>query len=193
VLKRAVEALVAGRPVVIPTDTVYGIAALPEVPGAVDAIFRAKGRPEEKPLPVLAAGVEDLVEVAVLDDRARKLADRFWPGPLTIVLARTPGFTHDLGGGEKDTVGVRVPAYEIALELLGYTGPLAVTSANRSGDEPATTVTAARAALGSEVEVYVDGGVCNGASSTVVSLVSELQILREGPVTLDEIDQTLTP
>jgi L-threonylcarbamoyladenylate synthase len=109
------------------------------------------------------------------------------------VLARTPGFTHDLGGGEKDTVGVRVPAYEIALELLGYTGPLAVTSANRSGDEPATTVTAARAALGSEVEVYVDGGVCNGASSTVVSLVSELQILREGPVTLDEIDQTLTP
>lgn len=192
-LKRAVEALVAGRPVVIPTDTVYGIAALPEVPGAVDAIFRAKGRPEEKPLPVLAAGVEDLVEVAVLDDRARKLADRFWPGPLTIVLARTPGFTHDLGGGEKDTVGVRVPAYEIALELLGYTGPLAVTSANRSGDEPATTVTAARAALGSEVEVYVDGGVCNGASSTVVSLVSELQILREGPVTLDEIDQTLTP
>jgi L-threonylcarbamoyladenylate synthase len=193
VIKRAVEALLAGHVVVIPTDTVYGIAALPEIPAAVQAVFRAKGRTEDKPLPVLAAAADDLTEVVVLDARVHKLAERFWPGPLTLVLPRASGFTHDIGGGgnvggdERATVAVRVPDHAVALELLQATGPLAVTSANLSGHSPATTMAAARAAFRDVVEVGVDGGTCDGLPSSVVSLVRDPELLRAGPITIGDI------
>jgi tRNA threonylcarbamoyl adenosine modification protein (Sua5/YciO/YrdC/YwlC family) len=191
VIKHAVEALLAGQIVVIPTDTVYGIAALPEIPTAVRAVFRAKARTEDKPLPILAAGADDLAEVAVLNARARKVAERFWPGPLTLVLPRAPGFTHDLGGDAHATVAVRVPDSAIALEILQATGPLAVTSANLSGHPPATTLSAAHGALGHAVDVFIDGGICDGGASSVVALVDTLSLMRAGPIELDAIVRVL--
>ena len=188
---RALEALGAGRPVVIPTDTVYGIAARFDVPGAVRAIFAAKGRPEEKPLPVLAATREQLEELAVFTDEAVLLADEFWPGALTLVLDRAEGFDHDLGGLGEPTVAVRVPSDDTARDLLSRSGPLAVTSANRSGEPPCATVEEARAVLGGSVAVYVDGGELRGSPSTVVSLVNGIEVLREGSVSEDDIASVL--
>jgi L-threonylcarbamoyladenylate synthase len=190
-VEEAVAALRAGALVVIPTDTVYGVAALPRSPGGIAALFAAKGRPESKPVPVLGAGKQDLYSVGALDPRAEALADRFWPGPLTLVIPRAPGFDVDLGGGDQDTVAVRVPASEVARALLAASGPLAVTSANRSGEAPATTVAEARAALGDAVSVFLDGGPCGGEASTVLSAVGEPQVLREGPVTYEQVRRVL--
>jgi L-threonylcarbamoyladenylate synthase len=190
-LSAAVRALESGRPIVMPTDTVYGLAVMPGIPAAVEEVFRIKGRAKEKPVAVLATGVRAFTWIAAFDDRARRLADRFWPGPLTIVLPRAPAFALDLGAGRG--VGVRVPDHELALELLGLAGPLAVTSANRSDEPPATTVDEAREALGNEVEVFVDGGRCSGDPSTVVSLLEdEPVILRDGPLTGDHIKAALS-
>jgi L-threonylcarbamoyladenylate synthase len=190
-LSTAIDALRAGKLVVIPTDTVYGIAALPAVPGAVDAVFAVKGRSRHKPLPVLGAGVAHLAGVVVIDDWARRLGARFWPGPLTLVLPRAPGFDEDLGGDRTATVAVRVPDFAPALELLEATGPLAVTSANLSGEEPATTVAEARTALGAAVEVFVDGGRVAGTPSTVVALDPGPTILRPGGIPPERLLETL--
>jgi tRNA threonylcarbamoyl adenosine modification protein (Sua5/YciO/YrdC/YwlC family) len=168
--------------VVLPTDTVYGIGALPRLPRAIDSVFRAKGRPEDKPLPVLGASAIDLAAVVEFDERAHDIAGRFWPGPLTLVLPRSQEFEVDLGGVAGAGVGVRVPACELALDLLGRVGPLAVTSANRSGEEPATTADEARRALSDAVEVVLDGGKRAGVPSTVLSLVDEPKIIRRGPL-----------
>ena len=186
-----VEALKAGALAVIPTDTVYGLAAsLSDDP--ITRIFEAKGRPETKPLPVLVASMEDAERVAVLDERARRLAERFWPGPLTLVLARARGFDVDLGGDEYRTVAVRVPEDPLALQLLNETGPLAVTSANRSGEEPVGSVAEAREVFGDRVGAYLDGGPCTGLPSTVLSLTGETKTLRQGALSADLIAQTLS-
>lgn len=188
----AITALGSGRLVVLPTDTVYGLAAHLSFPEAIEAIFTLKGRPESKPLPVLASGVDQLESVAAFDDRARALAERFWPGPLTLILPRADGFEVDLGGGAAHTVGVRVPKEPRTLELLRLTGPLAVTSANRSGEQEATTVAEARAELGEEVAAYIDGGRCVGIPSTVVFLAGERRLLRDGPIPSAEVYQMLS-
>ncbi len=184
-LDAALRALDSGRPVVMPTDTVYGLAARPDRPSALTAIFDLKGRPANKPLPVLAATVDDLQGVVSPDGRARALAARFWPGPLTLVLPRAAGFRADLGG-EGSTVAVRVPACDIALRLLAAAGPLAVTSANRSGGRPAVTADEARRTFGSAVGAYLDAGRGGGRASTVVSLgtgpSADPELLRDGPI-----------
>ncbi len=187
----AVTALRAGEVIVIPTDTVYGLACLPRLPAAVQKIFELKGRPESKPLPVLGDGIRALENVASFDERAVALARTYWPGPLTLVLPRATSFTYDLGGDDTSTVAVRVPQNATALELLGATGPLAVTSANRSGEDPATTVDEARAVFGEAVAAYVgdDGGL--GRPSTVVSLVGPARILREGALSATELLDSL--
>lgn len=189
---RAVEALAAGDVIVMPTDTVYGLAARPELPGAVNAIFAIKRRASDQPLPVLGADVASLERVVSFDDRAAALAAEFWPGPLTLVLPRASGFPYDLGGDATDTVAVRVPAFDKTIELLAATGPLAVTSANRSGAPPAITVEEARAALGDEVGVFVDGGRVGGAPSTVLDLVRGPQVLREGALSAQELMSRLS-
>jgi tRNA threonylcarbamoyl adenosine modification protein (Sua5/YciO/YrdC/YwlC family) len=186
-IEAALAELRAGRPIVIPTDTVYGVAALPSVAAAIEAVFWAKDRPKEKALPILAAEVAALEEVVVLDDRARAVADRFWPGPLTLVLERAPQFHYDLGGGTSPMIAVRIPEHPLTLELLRASGPLAVTSANRSGDEPALTVEEAREALGDVIDVYVDGGPCEGSPSTIVSLAAGFEVLRRGGLDPDEV------
>ncbi|MGH2697661.1 MAG: L-threonylcarbamoyladenylate synthase, partial [Actinomycetota bacterium] len=138
-LEAASAALRRGGLVVLPTDTVYGVGALPRSHGGVAAIFAAKSRPMDKPVPVLAATTEDLADVVVFDGRARVVASVLWPGPLTLVLPRRADWPYDLGG-DPATIAVRVPRNELARTLLELTGPLAVTSANRSGQEPAATV-----------------------------------------------------
>lgn len=183
----AIAALERGEVIVMPTDTVYGLAARPDVPGAVAGIFAIKQRPREKPLPVLAAHIDALRDVVEVDERARRLADAFWPGPLTLVLPRATAFTCDLGGSSSRTVGVRVPALDAALELLHRTGPLAVTSANRSGSPPAATMDEARTALGRDVRVFIDGGHVGGAPSTVLELAPRPRVLREGALSREEL------
>jgi L-threonylcarbamoyladenylate synthase len=177
----AAAAIRAGATAVIPTDTVYGLAATPASAGA---IFGIKNRPRAKALPVLAAGAGALAGIAELDDVAQGLAAKAWPGPLTIVVRRAAAFTADLGGDE-ETVAVRVPAHEVALELLRATGPLAVTSANVSGEPPATTCEAACALAPGAV--CLDGGTCDGEPSTVVTLVGEPAVLREGALPADDV------
>lgn len=188
---RAVEELQRGAAVVMPTDTVYGIAALPENPDAVQWVFELKRRPDHKSLPILAANVRSLKDVVEMERRAEALAEAFWPGPLTLALPRAPGFDHDLGAGIGPTVAVRVPAHEVALALLERTGPLAVTSANISGEPAATTTEEARSAFGDAIPVYLEGGTCAGGASTVVVLDDDISILRAGPISEDEIRRAL--
>lgn len=177
---------------VIPTDTVYGLAAHLDHPRAIAAIFEAKGRPPEKPIPVLGSDVEQLSSVAMFDDRAQHLAARLWPGPLTLILPRAPGFGTDLGGDEHRNVGVRVPKQPLALELLRATGPLAVTSANRSGEKEAMTIEEASEVLGDSVSCYLDGGRCVGVPSTIVFLAGERRLLREGTIPAALVTQILS-
>jgi L-threonylcarbamoyladenylate synthase len=191
-LEEAAAVLGSGGLAVIPTDTVYGLAAHLAHPEAIAAIFEAKGRPPEKPIPVLGADVEQLSSIAVFDERARHLAARLWPGPLTLILPRAAGFDTDLGGDEHRNVGVRVPKQPLTLELLHATGPLAVTSANRSGDKEATTIEEANAALGEAVSYYVDGGRCVGVPSTIVFLAGERRLLREGTIPAALVTQILS-
>jgi tRNA threonylcarbamoyl adenosine modification protein (Sua5/YciO/YrdC/YwlC family) len=190
-LEEAAAALAGGGLAVIPTDTVYGLAAHLDHPDAIRDIFVAKGRPPEKPIPVLAPDAEHLADIAVFDDRARTLAARLWPGPLTLILPRAPGFETDLGGDERRTVGVRVPKEPRTLELLRMTGPLAVTSANRSGQPEATTIAEARDALGDSAMAYLDGGRCVGVPSTIVFLAGERRLLREGTIPAALVTQML--
>ena len=186
-MKDALEALLSGEVVVMPTDTVYGLACLPSLSSAVSRVFDLKGRPEDKGLPILGANSEILADVAAFDGRSVDLARRFWPGPLTLVLPRADGFTYFLGEDSSASVAVRVPQDEVALELLSAAGPLAVTSANLSGHPPATTVEEAEAIFGSDVSAYVDGGESRGVPSTIVSLLGDLVVLREGGVTEEEL------
>lgn len=183
----AVTELRSGRLVVIPTDTVYGLAALPAHPGAIEALFRLKGRPTDKALPVLGADTEALRAVAQMDDAAARVAAAFWPGPVTLVLPRAAGFDHYLGDVDESSIAVRVPASSLARSLLEVVGPVAVTSANRSGRVPANTIDEARTALGDAVAVYLDDGPGGGSPSTVVSLMKEPRVLREGAVPADEV------
>jgi L-threonylcarbamoyladenylate synthase len=187
----ALAALRAGRLVVLPTDTVYGVAASPSQPEAIAAIFRVKGRPQDKPLPVLGADLEQLLSIAVFDERAERLAARFWPGPLTLVLPRAAGFDADLGGAGRDSVAVRVPASDVTRALLAEAGPLAVTSANLSGRPDPASVAEARTALGDAVAVYVDSGPAGGLPSTVVSLLGEPEVLRIGALDAAELRAVL--
>lgn len=187
----AVEALLSGEVVVIPTDTVYGLACLPRFSAAVTRIFDLKGRKAAKSLPLLGNSAQAVADLAVFDVRAVELARRFWPGPLTLVLPRAEGFTYYLGEGSETSVAVRVPQNDVALELLGAVGPLAVTSANLSGHPPADTAEEAEDIFGADVAAYVDGGPGRGVPSTVASLLGQLEVLREGAVSREELEEAL--
>jgi L-threonylcarbamoyladenylate synthase len=178
--QRTVE---AGGLVVMPTDTVYGVAGRPDVRAATDRIFDAKRRPRDLTLPVLVPDRAAAESVATFDDRARALAERFWPGGLTLVLSRAPAAAGWDLGHEAATVGVRIPAHDVPLAVLERTGPLAVTSANRSGDPTSPDCVGVQAALGEAVAVYLCAGPCAGKPSTVVDLTgAEPLIRRDGAV-----------
>jgi tRNA threonylcarbamoyl adenosine modification protein (Sua5/YciO/YrdC/YwlC family) len=195
-LVAAIEALGNGSVVAVPTDTVYGLAALPSLPTAVDRLFRLKERPKDVALPVLVASWGDVDALAgPLDTAAELLAGRFWPGPLTLVIPREPGFDADLGGppAARKTVGVRWPEHPVIEYLCGKLGPLAVTSANLHGSPPATTaaeVATAFSGLAPELApaVILDGGRCDGVPSTVVECRGPAtRCLREGAIPWSEI------
>lgn len=181
----ATDALARGELVVMPTDTVYGLAARLDRPDALAKIYAAKGRGAEKALPVLIADAERLPSLTDgAPDGVAEFAATFWPGPLTIVLPRSAAVP-DLVTAGGPTVGVRMPAHPFALELLeACGGALAVTSANRSGEPSLCEADAVAAALGDAVEVIVDSGPTpGGVASTVVALGADgPRILRAGPV-----------
>jgi len=185
-LRAAAEALADGDVVAVPTDTVYGLAVDPAQPAAVARLFDLKGRPGDVPLPVLVGGPDQVDLIAGrLEPAARHLADRYWPGPLTLVVPRRRGFAVDLGGppAARQTVGVRWPDHPVVVALCELLGPLAVTSANLHGAPPATTAGAvAQEFTGRAQPVLVlDGGVCDGVPSTVVECRGPAsKCLREG-------------
>ncbi len=184
----AVRVLRAGGLVAFPTDTVYGLGALAFDERAVQSIYDAKDRPEDKAIPLLLGDAADLPQVALeLSDAAGRLADAYWPGPLTIVVRKQPAVPQAVSA--TDTVGVRVPDHETARRLLLAAGPMAVTSANLSGQPSPNTAAEVLRQLGGRIALVIDGGTTRGGiPSTVVDCTqSEPIILREGPITLEEI------
>ncbi|TGD12053.1 L-threonylcarbamoyladenylate synthase [Brevibacterium sp. S111] len=178
-----------GNLLVIPTDTVYGIAADAFSAAAVAALLAAKGRGRDMPPPVLVPRSETIFGlVDGVDERLLALTARFWPGPLTIIANAQPSLDWDLGDTH-GTVAVRMPDDEYALALLGRTGPLAVSSANISGRPAATTADEAQEMLGEDVDIYVDGGTRESLmSSTIVDLSGDVpRILRRGPIGAEEL------
>ncbi len=184
-----------GGLVAFPTETVYGLGADATNPDAVAKILAAKGRPAKNPLIVHIAESSDWNSVASQwPELAQKLAEKFWPGPLTIVVPKLPSLPEAVTAGGP-TVAIRVPKHPIALALLKACGvPLAAPSANRSGELSPTTAEHVRASLGDRVEVILDGGPClYGLESTVVSLVDSSRILRPGAISRAEIEAVIGP
>ena len=194
---RAAEALAAGRLVILPTETVYGLAADAGNAAAIAALYEAKGRPRFNPLIAHVADLAAAEALAELDDRARRLAAAFWPGPLTLVApVRAGGAVCDLARAGLDTLAVRVPAHPLARAVLAaFAGPVAAPSANRSGRPSPTTLADAMAETGAAAQLALDGGPCAvGLESTVVSLLDgPPRLLRPGAVTRDQIEALIGP
>ena len=188
-LSSAAHCVSSGQLVVLPTDTVYGIGANAFDPVAVADLLAAKGRGRDMPVPVLVGSwstIDGLVNVVT--DQARALIEAFWPGGLTLVVTHAPSLDWDLGDA-RGTVAVRMPLHPVAIELLEATGPMAVSSANRSGQPAATTAEEARAQLGDDVALYLDGGPAEaGIASTIVDVTAEVpRVLRAGAVSIEKL------
>jgi L-threonylcarbamoyladenylate synthase len=193
---RAVAALRAGDLVILPTETVYGLAADAGNPLAVAKVYEAKGRPSFNPLISHVSDLAAAEQIAVLDERARKLADAFWPGPLTIVAPVHGDAVSDLARAGLDTVAVRVPAHPLARAVLeAFGGPVVAPSANRSGRPSPTTHADAVEETGPAAAVSLDGGPCKvGLESTVVALLDgPARLLRPGAVTREQIEALIGP
>lgn len=183
----AVEALRVGDVVGVPTDTVYGLAADAWHTGAADRLFLVKGRPRSVELPVLVADETQALSLATaVPDAARRLMARLWPGPLTVVLPRSPDVDADLGEDDA-TIGVRCPDHPVPRALCRAFGPLATTSANRHGEPPITTAAALVAGLAG-VAMVLDAGTCDGQPTTVVDCTGVTpRLLRAGALPWEEI------
>jgi len=188
-LAAAEAAVRRGELVVLPTDTVYGVAAEAFDPVAVEALFKAKGRGRDRPPPVLVGTVRAAMAlIHELGDSGKDLIDEFWPGPLTLICRSSPTLVWDIGDS-KGTVAVRMPLNQVALDLLKQTGPLAVSSAKSAAPGPMpATAAEAEAQLGDSVAVYLDGGPCPGEPSTIVDLTGSVpRLLRAGVITVDRL------
>ena len=193
VLKEAGRVIGEGGLIVMPTDTVYGIAADAFSARAVSTLLAAKGRGRDMPPPVLVQGQDTLLAlVSGADERIMALVTQFWPGPLTVICHAQPMLDWDLGD-TWGTVALRMPDDPDALALLGETGPLAVSSANTHGEPAAETISAAESMLGDSVGIYLDGGPRSGqGSSTIVDMTSDPpRVVREGPLTLDRLREVV--
>ena len=190
---QALAVLQTGGLVAFPTDTVYGVGALVFNAAAVQAIYLAKDRPVGKAIPVLIADAADLLKVSLeVPALASRLAACFWPGALTLVVTKHPDLPDAVSA--TDTVGVRIPDHPVARALLRVAGPLAVTSANLSGQPSPSTAREVYEQLGGRIVLIIDGGTTpGGVPSTVVDCVgAEPQVLREGPVTKEQIQSCLS-
>jgi L-threonylcarbamoyladenylate synthase len=196
-IRTAAEALRRGGLVAYPTETFYGLGALARDAAAVDRLVRAKGRPDGKPLPLVAGDLAAVGEVALISDDAACLAQRFWPGPLTLVLPRRPSAPLALlASAGLDTIAVRAPDHPIARALIAAAGvPIAAPSANRSGTLSPTTAAHAAASLGDRLEMILDGGPCRvGVESTIVGLIGPRPtLLRPGGVPVEAIEAVVGP
>jgi L-threonylcarbamoyladenylate synthase len=189
----AVSALRRGDLAVLPTDTVYGIAADAFSPPAVDRLLAAKGRGRDMPVPVLVGswrGLDGLAEHVTPE--MRSMVEAFWPGPLTLIVRAAASLAWDLGE-TRGTVAIRMPLHPVALAVVAETGPLAVSSANRSGSPPATDAAQAQAQLGDSVAVYLEAGSSGEAvPSTILDLTgSTPQVRRAGALALEELQAVL--
>jgi tRNA threonylcarbamoyl adenosine modification protein (Sua5/YciO/YrdC/YwlC family) len=195
-LAHAQRAIAAKQCVVMPTDTVYGIAADAFSAQAVATLLAAKGRGRSMPPPVLIPRLQTMDGLATeIPEAGRRLAEKFWPGPLTLIFHAQPSLTWDLGDTH-GTVALRIPDDEIAQSLLTITGPLAVSSANRTGHPAAQTADEAREQLAESVEVYLEDGVrpaagsdgASGVPSTIVDCTGErLRVVRQGGLSLEAL------
>ena len=194
-MRLARAAIGRGDLVVLPTDTVYGLAADAFDPDAVAGLLAAKGRGREMPPPVLISNASTLDALARdVPAFARALVDAFWPGPLTLVCRQQTSLMWDLGD-TRGTVAVRMPDHALALEILERTGPLAVSSANATGLPAATDADSAEEMLGDRIDVLVDDGESPvGEASTIVDCTGpQGRVLREGALTLDQLNEVLEP
>ncbi|GEP37923.1 threonylcarbamoyl-AMP synthase [Nocardioides psychrotolerans] len=198
-LESAIEAaslaVQRGLLIVLPTDTVYGIGADAFEPDAVASLLEAKGRGRDMPPPVLVSSATTIDALAVkVPGYARALIEAFWPGPLTLVCHQQQSLQWDLGD-TRGTVAIRMPDHPITLEILERTGPLAVSSANRTGMPAATDADQAADMLGDSVAVIVDAGESpGGQASTIVDVTgSQGRILRRGALSLEELNEVLEP
>ena len=192
-LARAVEVLEQGGLVAFPTDTVYGLGALVHNLEGIAELYAVKERDSAKAIPILAGSIADLDQVSSnINQTARRLAETFWPGPLTLVVPRHPVLPNIIS--PYPTIGVRIPDHPVALNLLRITGPLAVTSANQSGEANSRTAQEVLAQLGGRISIVLDGGLTPGGDpSTVVDTTQEqLVILRPGPLTYQELLSTIS-
>lgn len=197
-LEHAQKAIRENKCVVLPTDTVYGIGADAFSPMAVTLLLAAKGRSRQMPPPVLIPRLNALDGLATeVPAEARKLAEAFWPGGLTLILHAQPSLDWDLGE-TKGTVALRLPADDVAQDLLTLTGPLAVSSANRTGQPAAQTAAEAEAMLAESVEVYLEGGrrpvdgEAESAPSTIIDATSlPLRVVRQGAISLERIREVV--
>lgn len=183
VVERAAKALLGGGLVVLPTETVYGLAALASDPTATRALFEHKGRGVDVPVAVLCADAEQALSLTQgAPAMAHELAAAHWPGPLTMVLPRRSGLGWSLGE-PVGTIGLRCPAHDLVRALAARVGPLATTSANRHGMPTPSSASEAAAQLLGPVDLVIDGGPLSGAPSTVVDLTGDVpRVLRPGPV-----------
>jgi L-threonylcarbamoyladenylate synthase len=187
-IRNAIRVLQNGGLVAFPTDTLYGLGAQVRSASAIERLYTAKDRPRDRSIPVLIDSPDDLGKVAFnLPEKALRLAGTFWPGPLTLVVPRREDLPRILGPTQ--TIGVRVPDHPVARELLRRAGPLAVTSANRSGGEGCVTAEQVEEALAGRVDLILDGGRCPGGMASTVAEIDgdELRILREGPISLEAL------
>ena len=192
-IEQALRILRAGGLAAVPTDTVYGVGALAFDGPAVESIYAAKDRPVEKAIPILIADADDLDKVAVdVPPMARILAARFWPGPLTLVVPKQPTLPEAISA--TTTVAVRIPDHPVARALLRAAGPMAVTSANLSGQPSPVEAEEVLRQLNGRIPLVLDGGVTpGGVPSTLVDcLGAEPVLLREGPLTKEQILAALT-
>ncbi len=174
--------------IAFPTDTLYGVAGDPFSPAALQNIYAAKARPGSKALPVLIGDLSQLESlVSFITDRVKRIADAFWPGALTLIMPKQPQLPDELS--PYPTIGVRMPDLALTLKLICETGPLATTSANLSGGPDPHTAEEVLSQLGGRIDLILDGGTTpGGTASTVLDVTgTELKILRQGPITLSEI------
>jgi len=188
-VEAAIDAVKRGDLVVLPTDTVYGLGADAFKPWAVNALLDAKGRGRQMPPPVLV-GTRATLDGLVfnLPEEARDLVEAFWPGALTIVVEHASSLQWDLGD-LSGTVAIRMPLHPVALEVLRETGPMAVSSANKTGEPAAVTAEEARARLGFSVSVYLEAGECpDHTPSTIVDVTGSVpKLLRAGAIPLEKL------
>ena len=191
-ISKALSILRSGGLVAFPTDTVYGLGALAFDGKAVESIYIAKDRAIEKAIPILVGEIADVNKVVLeFPYAARLLASRFWPGPLTCIIPKKPSLPEAVSA--TSTIGVRIPDQVVARVLLRAAGPMAVTSANISGQPSPSTAEEVFAQLNGRIPLIIDGGKTpGGIPSTVVDCTSdEIKILREGPISMEEIQAAI--